>query len=205
MLRQSEVARGKLSTEAMRYLPSEIYSPCLNQWALTQKLRYAGAFLERYSAIDTVSPQHMLTSDRDGWFPIASGFSTLVPKVVRGWAPVLAILDSTKLLHLGSTVQDDLLVAEGRKRFLLTTSCLRSNLKHDPGMALPGLMIVSLGVSLCEVSVLQLPPRDRRMCRSRHRHAVLRRLTSQRYTARYPAKPQRSLGKNKSSACPHFC
>jgi hypothetical protein len=130
------------------------------------------------SVIDTVSPQHMLTSDSDGWFPIASGFSALVPKVVRGWAPVLAILDSTKLLHLGSTVQDDLLLAEGRKRFLLTMSCLRSNLKREPGMALPGLMIVSLGVSLCEVSVLQLPPRDRRAGCSQHRHAVLEKTNS---------------------------
>jgi hypothetical protein len=94
----------------------------------------------------------MLISNSDGWFPIAYGFSSLVPKVVRGWAPVLAILDSTKLLHLGSAVQDELLLAEGRRRFLLTMSCLRSNVKRDPSIALPGLMIVSLGVSLCEVS-----------------------------------------------------
>jgi hypothetical protein len=100
----------------------------------------------------------MLTVYRDGWAPIALGFSTLVPTVVRGWAPVLAILDSTKLLHLGSAVQDDRLLAEGRKRFLLTMSCLRSSVENDPNIALPGLMIVSLGVSLCEVSALQLPP-----------------------------------------------
>jgi hypothetical protein len=66
---------------------------------------------------------------------------------------VLAILDSTKLLHLGSTVQDDRLLAEGRRRFLLTMNCLRSNVERDPSIALSGLMIVSLGVSLCEVSV----------------------------------------------------
>ena len=102
----------------------------------------------------------MLISHSDGWFPIAYGFSSLVPKVVRGWAPVLAILDSTKLLHLGSAVQDELLLAEGRKRFLLTMSCLRSNVQRDPSIALPGLMIVSLGVSLCEVSALELLPME---------------------------------------------
>ena len=79
-----------------------------------------------------------------------------MPAVVRGWAPVLAILDSTKLLHLGSSVHDDRLLAEGRKRFLLTMKCLRSNVERDPSIALPGLMIVSMGVSQCEVSTIQL-------------------------------------------------
>jgi hypothetical protein len=106
--------------------------------------------------INTAPPHDMLTVYRDGWAPIALGFSTLVPTVVRGWAPVLAILDSTKLLHLGSAVQDDRLLAEGRKRFLLTMSCLRSSVENDPNIALPGLMIVSLGVSLCEVGAPQL-------------------------------------------------
>jgi len=106
--------------------------------------------------INTAPSHDMLTVYRDGWAPIALGFSTLVPTVVRGWAPVLAILDSTKLLHLGSAVQDDRLLAEGRKRFLLTMSCLRSSVENDPNIALPGLMIVSLGVSLCEVGAPQL-------------------------------------------------
>jgi hypothetical protein len=140
----------------MLHLPLDIHSPALNQVALTQKLRYVDVAPKVLCwELNISSPWCKLTLDRDGWYPIAFGFSTLVPKVVRGWAPVLAILDSTKLLHLGSTVQDDQLLAEGRKRFLLTMSCLRSSVERDPSIALPGLMIVSLGVSLCEVSVLQ--------------------------------------------------
>jgi hypothetical protein len=147
----------------------------------------------------------MLTPNRDGWFPIANGFSALVPTVVRGWAPVLAILDSTKLLHLGSTVRDDRLLAEGRRRFLLTMNCLRSNVERDPSIALSGLMIVSLGVSLCEVSFFQLPPMSSRDRRNRLATPCQIGLTSSRYTARYPVKQRLSLGKSRSSACPRFC
>jgi hypothetical protein len=142
----------------MLYLPPEIHSPCLNQVALTEKLRYADNSRDPLLSTNSASLQQMLTVHREGWAPIALGFSTLVPTVVRSWAPVLAILDSTKLLHLGSAVHDDRLLAEGRKRFLLTMNCLRSNIEQDPNIALPGLMIVSLGVSLCEVSVLQVLP-----------------------------------------------
>ena len=65
---------------------------------------------------------------------------------------MLAILDSMKLVHLGSCVQDEQLLVEGRKRFLLAMNCLRSNLGHEPGIALPGLMLVSIGISMTEVS-----------------------------------------------------
>lgn len=81
---------------------------------------------------------------------------------MRGWAPVLAILDSTKLLHLGSSVHDDQILAEGRKRFLLTMKCLRSSVGSDPRIALPGLMVVSTGVSLCEVSLVYYLPRNQK-------------------------------------------
>lgn len=82
------------------------------------------------------------------------GFSTLVPKDVRSWGPVLAILDSMKLVHLGSCVQDEQLLLEGRKRFLLAMNCLRGNLGHEPSIALPGLMLVSIGISMTEVSFI---------------------------------------------------
>jgi len=64
---------------------------------------------------------------------------------------VLAVIDSIKLVHLGSTALDDRLVLEGRKRFLLAMNCLQHNLQQEPDMALPGLMLVSMGVSLNEV------------------------------------------------------
>lgn len=108
--------------------PEHIRSPQLNQLALTQQLR-------------------------DGWYPIGFGFSTLVPAVVRSWAPVLAVLDSMKLVHLGSCVQDERLLIEGRKRFLVAMNCLRGNLGRDPSIALPGLMLVSIGISMTEVSL----------------------------------------------------
>jgi hypothetical protein len=112
-------------------IPQHIRSPPLTQVALTQKLR-------------------------DGWFPIGFGFSTLVPAVVRSWAPVLATLDSMKLVHLGSCVKDERLLIEGRKRFLLAMNSLRSNLTHTPDMELPGLMLVSVGISMTEVSFVSL-------------------------------------------------
>ena len=77
-----------------------------------------------------------------------------MPADVRSWAPVLAILDSMKLVHLGSCVQDEQLLLEGRKRFLVAMNCLRSNMGHEPSMALPGLMLVSIGISMTEVSFL---------------------------------------------------
>ena len=110
-----------------------IRSPQLNQIALTQQLR-------------------------DGWYPIGFGFSTLVPAVVRSWEPVLAVLDSMKLVHLGSCVQDEGLLIEGRKRFLVAMNCLRGNLDRDPSLALPGLMLVSIGISMTEVSFIRFPP-----------------------------------------------
>lgn len=113
----------------MPRLPQHIYSPALNQIALTNKLR-------------------------EGWAPVGFGFSTLVPPIVRSWAPVLAVIDSIKLVHLGSTVRDDQFILQGRKRFLLAMNCLRRNLNQNPSMALPGLMLVSMGVSLNEVSPL---------------------------------------------------
>lgn len=67
---------------------------------------------------------------------------------------MLAILDSMKLVHLGSCVQDEQLLFEGRKRFLLAMNCLRSNLGHEPGVALPGLLLVSIGISMTEVSFM---------------------------------------------------
>jgi len=116
-------------TRSVSRIPQQIRSPQLNQTALTQKLR-------------------------DGWYPVGFGFSTLVPPGVRSWAPVLAILDSMKLVHLGSCVQDEQLLVEGRKRFLLAMNCLRSNLGHEPGIALPGLLLVSIGISMTEVSFM---------------------------------------------------
>lgn len=114
-------------TKSVSRIPPQIRSPQLNQTALTQKLR-------------------------DGWYPVGFGFSTLVPADVRSWGPVLAILDSMKLVHLGSCVRDEQLLVEGRKRFLLAMNCLRSNLGHESSMALPGLMLVSIGISMTEVS-----------------------------------------------------
>ena len=66
---------------------------------------------------------------------------------------MLAILDSMKLVHLGSCVRDEQLLVEGRKRFLLAMNCLRGNLGHEPSpsVALPGLMLVSIGISMTEV------------------------------------------------------
>lgn len=116
--------------------PEHIRSPQMNQIALTQQLR-------------------------DGWYPIGFGFSTLVPAVVRSWAPVLAVLDSMKLVHLGSCVQDERLLIEGRKRFLVAMDCLRGNLGRDPSLALPGLMLVSIGISMTEVSLPKLHPPNR--------------------------------------------
>lgn len=113
-------------TTSVSQIPPQIRSPELNQSVLTQKLR-------------------------DGWYPVGFGFSTLVPADVKSGAPVLAILDSMKLVHLGSCVQDERLLAEGRKRFLLAMNCLRNNLGHEPSMALPGLMLVSIGISMTEV------------------------------------------------------
>jgi hypothetical protein len=84
---------------------------------------------------------------------VGFGFSTLVPADVRSWDPVLAILDSMKLVHLGSCVQDEQLLVEGRKRFLIAMNCLRGNLGHEPSLALPGLMLVSVGISMTEVSL----------------------------------------------------
>ena len=115
------------SIRSVSQIPPQIRSPQLNQTALTQKLR-------------------------DGWYPVGFGFSTLVPPDVRSWAPVLAILDSMKLVHLGSCVQDEQLLLEGRKRFLIAMNCLRTNLGHEPSLALPGLMLVSVGISMTEVS-----------------------------------------------------
>lgn len=117
------------NTRSISQIPPQIRSPQLNQIALTQKLR-------------------------DGWYPVGFGFSTLVPKDVRSWGPVLAILDSMKLVHLGSCVQDEQLLLEGRKRFLLAMNCLRGNLGHEPSIALPGLMLVSIGISMTEVSLI---------------------------------------------------
>lgn len=117
--------------ELVLHPPEHIRSPQLNQIALTQQLR-------------------------DGWYPIGFGFSTLVPAVVRSWEPVLAVLDSMKLVHLGSCVQDEGLLIEGRKRFLVAMNCLRSNLGRDPSLALPGLMLVSIGISMTEVSSTKL-------------------------------------------------
>jgi hypothetical protein len=116
------------NNRSVSQIPPQIRSPQLNQTALTQKLR-------------------------DGWYPVGFGFSTLVPKDVRSWGPVLAILDSMKLVHLGSCVQDEQLLLEGRKRFLLAMNCLRGNLGHEPSIALPGLMLVSIGISMTEVSL----------------------------------------------------
>ena len=115
------------TTRSVTHIPPQIRSPQLNQTALTQKLR-------------------------DGWYPVGFGFSTLVPADVRSWGPVLAILDSMKLVHLGSCVQDEQLLLEGRKRFILAIDCLRSNFGHEPSIALPGLMLVSIGISMTEVS-----------------------------------------------------
>lgn len=81
------------------------------------------------------------------------GFSTLVPADVRKWSPVLATLDAMKLVHLGSCVRDEQLLVEGRKRFLYAMNCLRGNLSHEPSIALPGLMLVSIGISMTEVSL----------------------------------------------------
>lgn len=64
----------------------------------------------------------------------------------------MAILDTMKLVHLGSTVMDERLLAEGRKRFLVAMNCLRFNVGlKDPKMANVGLMMVSQGISLSEV------------------------------------------------------
>jgi hypothetical protein len=69
---------------------------------------------------------------------------------------VLATLDSLKLVHLGSCVQDERILLEGRKRFLIAMNCLRSNMGHNPSMALPGLMLVSIGISMTEVGSISL-------------------------------------------------
>jgi hypothetical protein len=113
------------------HIPPHIHSPQLTNVALTNKLR-------------------------DGWYPVGFGFSTLVPAVVRSWTPVLATLDSLKLVHLGSCVQDERILLEGRKRFLIAMNCLRSNMGHDPSMALPGLMLVSIGISMTEVGSIPI-------------------------------------------------
>lgn len=112
--------------------PPHIHSPALNQVALTQTLR-------------------------DGWFPIGFGFSTLTTQRIRGFnvresPPVLAILDTLKLLHLGSTVRDERVTIEGRKRFLTAMNCLRLNVGlEDPKLAVVGLMLVAMGISMSEV------------------------------------------------------
>jgi hypothetical protein len=72
---------------------------------------------------------------------------------VRKWSPVLATLDAMKLVHLGSCVRDEQLLVEGRKRFLYAMNCLRGNLSQEPNIALPGLMLVSIGISMTEVSL----------------------------------------------------
>jgi hypothetical protein len=36
---------------------------------------------------------------------------------------------------------------------LFAMNCLRNNLGHEPSMALPGLMLVSIGISMTEVSL----------------------------------------------------
>jgi hypothetical protein len=113
------------------HIPPHIQSPQLTNVALTNKLR-------------------------DGWYPVGFGFSALVPAVVRSWTPVLATLDSLKLVHLGSCVQDERILLEGRKRFLIAMNCLRSNMGHDPSMALPGLMLVSIGISMTEVGSISI-------------------------------------------------
>jgi hypothetical protein len=113
------------------HIPPHIHSPQLTNVALTNKLR-------------------------DGWYPVGFGFSTLVPAVVRSWTPVLATLDSMKLVHLGSCMQDERILLEGRKRFLIAMNCLRSNMGHNPSMALPGLMLVSIGISMTEVGAISL-------------------------------------------------
>lgn len=150
---------------------------------------------------------------RDGWFPVGFGFSTLVPAVVRSWAPVLAILDSMKLVHLGSCVQDQRLLSEGRKRFLLAMNCLQSNLDHDPSMALPGLMLVSIGISMTEVSFLFSTPsqsasRFISRCEDKLNFDVWRRRTTAdrlRSTMRYQMPRYPLPGRSMSSACLLYC
>lgn len=64
----------------------------------------------------------------------------------------MAILDTMKLVHLGSAIEDERLLVEGRKRFLIAMDCLRRNVGlKDPDLAAVGLMIVSMGISLTEV------------------------------------------------------
>lgn len=71
---------------------------------------------------------------------------------VRSSAPVLAMLDTMKLVHLGSTVEDDRLLSEGRKKFIAATNFLRWNASlKDPEIPPVGLMLVSMGISLSEV------------------------------------------------------
>ncbi|KAM0715894.1 hypothetical protein Q7P37_008408 [Cladosporium fusiforme] len=112
--------------------PPHIPSPALTQVALTQKLR-------------------------EGWYPVGLGFSTLTTPSVRGFsprssAPVMAILDTMKLVHLGSIVKDERLLIEGRKRFLIATNFLRCNLElKEPSMPNVGLMLVSVGISMSEM------------------------------------------------------
>lgn len=141
-------ARKTVPLEAMSppRPPPEILSPAVNQLAITQRLR-------------------------DGWFPIGFGFSSLTTQTVRGFyprgsAPVNAILDTIKLLHLGSTERSDRVLDEGRRRFGVAMNCLRLNLNMEhPEMAAIGLMIISMGISMSEVMFRSFRLTCRYICR----------------------------------------
>jgi hypothetical protein len=94
----------------------------------------------------------------EGWLPKQHGYTASLGKNIaytyhmHGWAPVVAILDALSLLHVGSTMRDENLLLEARKRYVCAIYNLRTRASHkEPRMPVAGLIIVAMGILMSEV------------------------------------------------------
>jgi hypothetical protein len=112
-------------------IPPTLYAP--EQW----RVLFGSSFLQDHCC--PTPPLSMMSNNVKTYF-------------VRGRAPVVAILDSLTIMHVGSTAREESILLEARKRYVFAIASLRlDTTRTEPEMSLAGLLLVAMVILLSEV------------------------------------------------------